>query len=250
MSADLLAADLRRVAWRPLSRGLGLVTLAAVAASGILALSRSRRHPIDLRTSLPAAFHHAAGPLALAAFILGASLLGADYTSRALTTTLIWEPRRHRLLASRAAAGAITAGCATLATLALLALALLPAAVAHRVGPSADVASLIGLAARCAALAAASAALGVSCAALTRSTIGALASLAGYWLLAQLTLAGLWPSAGRWLFLANAQSWIVAGHNSTGPAAHSSPQAGLLLLGVVLGLHAVATWRTRHRDID
>ncbi len=250
MSADLLAADLRRVAWRPLSRGLALITLLTVATSGIVAVSRSGRHPVDLRTDLPSAFEHAAAPLALAAFVLGASLLGADYASRTLSTTLVWEPRRQRVLASRAAIGAITAGCATLATLTLLTVALLPAALAHSGGPFADVASLIGLAVRCAALAAASATLGVSCAVLTRSTIGALGSLAAYWLLAQLSVVGLWPSAGRWLLLADAQSWIVTDHNSWRQAAPSTLEAGLLILGTVLLLHAAATWRILRQDID
>ncbi len=78
MSADLLLADLRRVAWRPLSRSLGVVTLMVVAVVGIVAVSRSHRYPIDPRTDLPSAFEHAVGPLALAAFVLGASLPGAD----------------------------------------------------------------------------------------------------------------------------------------------------------------------------
>ena len=249
MSADLLAADLRRVTWRPLARGLGLVAVIAVAASGVIAAVRSGQHPFNLRTGLPSAYEHAAGPLALAAFVLGASLFGADYASRTFTTTLTWEPRRHRLLASRAAASATTAGCAALATLALLTAALMPAALIHHVGAFGGLPSLALLAARCAALAAAAAVLGVACAALTLSTVGALVSLAGYWLLAQLSLAGLWPASGHWLLLANAQSWIQAGHHAAA-AGHSALVAGPVLLTTVLLLHATATWRLTHHDIN
>jgi len=115
-------------------------------------------------------------PLAFACYILGASVLGADYTSRALTTLLTWEPRRRLVLASRALAGAlVTAGLTAIILLALI-LALLPAAIVHGNGAFLNSAWYLSMAAmtlRCVFFTAAMSIIRVSAAAIGRSTTAA-----------------------------------------------------------------------------
>jgi hypothetical protein len=256
---DLFAADLHRILWRPFTHALGVVVAVAIAITGVTVFFKSGgSHPFDALTGLPAGFGSAAVLLALAGFVLGATLFGADYSSRALATLLTWEPRRPRVLAARAAACATATVCASLAVLALLCVALLPAALAH--GSDAALAgswylSMVGLALRCALLAAAASAIGVSCAAIGHSTGAALAIVAVYWLAVERTALGIGQWLSRWLFIALAQSWVAAGPRSSARspvgqgAGHAIVTAGLLLLAAVLALHALATWMLTRRDI-
>jgi hypothetical protein len=254
---DLLAADVHRILWRPLTRALGVISITVIAAVGVIVFLHSgARHPFNPLTGLRSGPGDAATPLALAGFILGASLLGADYTSRALTTLLMWEPRRPRILAARAAAcAAVTAG-ASLAVLAALTVALLPAAVAHGTGSAPTgtwYLSMAGLAVRCALLAAAVSMVGMSFAAVGRSTAAALAGAGIYVLVVERAAMGVVPSVGRWLVVADAMSWIAVTPHPRMPGEHTNGHtvvtAGLLLLAGVVALHALATTVLKHRDI-
>jgi len=256
---ELFAADLQRILWRPFTRALGVVVVIVVAMTGVIVFVKSGgRHPFDTLTALPAGFGSAAVLLTLAGFVLGATLFGADYSSRALTTLLTWEPRRPLVLTARAASCAAVAACAALATLALLCVALLPSVLAHGAGavPTGSwYLSMAGLALRCALLAAAASAIGVSCAAIGRGTPAALAIIAVYWIAVERTAIGIGQWLSRWLFMALAQSWVAAdlssGVRSSGGrgAGHAIVTSGLLLLAAVLLLHALASWMLTRRDI-
>lgn len=257
---DLLVADLLRIVWRPLARASGVVMIIAIMVAGVVVFVRSGgNHSFNPLTGVRTAMQDAAIPLALVGFVLGASLLGADYTSRALTTLCTWEPRRHRVLATRATACAAVTACLSLAALLLLTVALVPAALAHSTGDAPTATwyfSTVGLAVRCALLAAAVSVIGVACAAIGRSTVAAFISIAVYWLVVQQAALGLLPSIRRWLFVANAQSWVLATHHPSigspdaSGAAHTVTTAGLLLLAIVLVLHVFATWTVRRRDLS
>ena len=256
---ELFAADLHRILWRPFTRALGTVVVIAIAVTGITVFVKSGgRHPFETLTALPAGFGSAAILLTFAGFVLGATLFGADYSSRALTTLLTWECRRPRVLAARAAACAAVTACASLVALVLLYLALLPAVLAHGGGETLTGSwylSLVALALRCALLAAAASAIGVSCAAIGRSTAAALAIIAVYWIAVERTAIGIGQWLSRWLFVALAQSWVAASSDSsvTSPggreADHAVVTSGLLLLAAVLALHALASWMLSRRDI-
>jgi hypothetical protein len=251
---DLFAADLRRIRWRLMTRVLAVVAVVVIAAVGVIDFQHTAKHPFDVRTGLPNAFATFTGPLVLAAFIFGASLLGADYTSRSLTTLLTWEPRRARLLFSRAAICAAVTFCASMAAMALLVLALLPAAFAHGTGHGTPYASVAALATRSALLAAAAGTIGVSCAAIGRSTTAALIGALVYLVVIERAVVGVAPDVGRWLLLNDSLSWVAASANaSNGPGGvgpgHTIATAGLLLLVGVVGIHALATLVLRRRDI-
>ena len=256
---DLFAADLHRILWRPFTRALGFAVVMALAVTGVIVFFKSGgRHPFNAITGLPAGFGSAAVLLTLVGFVLGATLVGADYASRALTTLLTWEPRRYRVLAARAAACAAVTACASLVALALLCVALLPAALAHGSGAApigSWYVSMAALALRCALLAAAASAIGVSCAAIGRSTPAALAIIAVYLIAAERSAIGIGAWLSRWLFIALARSWVAADFGPSGAspgrqgAGHGLATSGLLLLAAVIALHVLATWMLTRRDI-
>jgi hypothetical protein len=258
MMIDLLAADVQRITARPLARALVGMFIMLIAVVGVIVFVRSAKHPFNPPVGFRNGLGGAATPLALAGFILGASLFGADYTTRALTTLLTWEPRRSRVLAAQAAASAAVTAGASLALLALLTIGLLPAALVHGTGTSPTASWYIwaaALAFRCALLAAAAAVIGTSFAALGRSTAAALAGAGVYVLVVEQAASNVAPSIGRWLVIPDAISWIAVTPNPTmaGPGGrtngHTVITAGLLLLACVVVLHAVATTFLKHRDI-
>lgn len=252
---DLLAADLRRIQWRPMSRAIGIVIVVVIFAIGVIVFVQTRgKHPFHPRTGVMNGLAFATGPLVLGAFAFGASLLGADYASRSLTTLLTWEPRRARLLLSRAVTCAAVTFCGSLAALALLVVAVLPAAVAHSAGGGAPYESMAALAVRSALLAAAAGAVGVSCAAIGRSTAAALIGPAIYLLVVERVVVEVAPDVGRWLLINDSLSFVAASPNaSDGPGGvgpgHTIATSGLLLLVGVVGIHALATYIFGRRDV-
>jgi hypothetical protein len=187
---DLFAADLKRILWRPMTRATGGFGVLLAAAVGMIVFLRTADHPFATRTALGGIVAFAVIPLAFACFTLGASALGANYTSRALTTLLTWEPRRRLVLASRVCACAlVTAGLAAIILLALI-LALLPAAIVHGTGGvlgGAWYRSMTAMTLRCVLFTAAMSIIGVSAAAIGRSTTAAVIGIVGYFVLIEST---------------------------------------------------------------
>jgi hypothetical protein len=182
---DLFAADLQRILWRQMTWLIGGIGFLIVAAAGVITFVHTANHHqlFATRTDLRAAVAAAVIPLAFAGYTLGASGLGADYTSRALTTLLTWEPRRRLVLASRACACALVTGGLTVAMLLAFIVALLPSAIVHGTGGVPDGAWYLSMAAmtlRCVLFTAAMSIIGVSAAAIGRSTTAAVIGIVLY----------------------------------------------------------------------
>jgi hypothetical protein len=249
---DLLAADLKRILWRPMTRAIGGFGVVLAAAVGTIVFLRTAHHPFATRTALGGIMAFAVIPLGFACYTLGASALGADYTSRALTTLLTWEPRRRLVLASRICACAlVTAGLAATILLALI-LALLPAAIVHGNGGFLDGGwywSMTAMTLRCVMFTVAMSIIGVSAAAIARSTAAAVIGIVGYFVLIESTAAQVAPSFSRWLLFTDAISWI--GHHTTvgAPAGHTVVTGGLLLAGGTAVVWALATMTFERKDV-
>jgi hypothetical protein len=169
---------------------------------GAIIFLHTTHEPFATRAALRSAVAFAILPLAFACYTLGASALGADYTSRALTTLLTWEPRRRLVLASRACACALVTAGLTLIILLALILALLPAAIMHGSGSVPDGVWYMSMAAmilRCTLFTAAMSIIGVSAAAIGRSTTAAVIGIVMYFVLIEYTAVEAAPSFARWL---------------------------------------------------
>jgi ABC-2 type transport system permease protein len=249
---DLFAADLQRVQWRPMTRVIGGFGVAVVAAMGLIMFLYTAHHPFATRADLRGAMADAVLPLAFACYTLGASALGADYTSRALTTLLTWEPRRRLVLASRAGACALVSAGLTAIILLALIVALLPTAIVHGNGGVLDGAWYLSMAAmmlRCVFFTAAVSIIGVSAAAIGRSTTAAVIGIVLYFVLIEYTAVQATPSFSRWLLFTDATSWV--GYHTTmgAPAGHTIVTGGLLVVGATAALGAFAAVTFERRDV-
>ena len=251
---DLLAADLQRILWRPMTRGIAGLWAPGVIAVGVIIFVHTARYPFAAGEDMRAAVAAAVIPLAFVGFTLGASALGADYASRALTTLLTWEPRRRLVLASRAGASAmVTAGLTLVLQLALIA-ALLPSAIAHGAVGVPDFAWYLSMATmmlRCALFTAAMSVLGVSAAAIGRSTAAAVIGIVVYLIAFEYAALEAAPSFARWLLFTDAISWIGQNSHTTvgAPVGHTVLTGGLLVAGGTAALFVVASRTFEHRDV-
>jgi len=241
----LVATEARRVRYRFLNGVVGL-SVAGVVITAVSTFVYHTNHTFeldDLRQTV-AIF---VAPLVVAALVLGASTLGADLSTRALTTLLLYEPRRRRVLAARAGVCASAMAALTITVLTGLTLTLVPSVATGSQTPTlADAswwASMAALAARASLLAAAAAVIGVALAALTRGTLGAIAVSAGYAFLVEQPAAALWPPLSHWLPITDAISWV------TGDGPHSTLASGAVLAGLVLALATAADIAFRRQEI-
>jgi hypothetical protein len=138
----------------------------------------------------------------LLGWLLGASLVGAEWHAGTMATLLTWEPRRVRvLLAKLAAAGTLAFTLAILLQL-LLGAALLPAGLWRGTTDGIDTSwmrSLSGIGLRAAAVSVVGALIGCSIAAISRNTAAALGIAFGYFAIAENTIRGLRPRWTPWL---------------------------------------------------
>ena len=249
----LLAVELRRLLARRLVRVLGLLTVLSVVVAGIWVFVRAPSN-FGLH-SLRDVFAGTTAPIALAAWVVGASAVGAEWHTGSMTTTLTWEPRRIRLLLAKAAAVVVFAVIATVAVQALLGSALAPAALK---GPDVQACfgpcgprpgwfpSAAGIVLRGAALSAVLAAIGFSIASIGRNTAASVGVGFGYLLVVEGLLAALVHWLRPVLITPNAVAFV--GGAPLGEMGLSSPgAAGVLLAAYAVGalLAALALFRVR-----
>ncbi len=162
---NLLSADLRRFAARRLVRGtlafallLTLVIVGVQTARGHVYTSHEQQYVfnatdtkptielvprlhdtrIDIAGNLSVVLAAVGVIMVCAAFVLGASFVGADYGGSSLSTQLLYEPRRWRVHASKAAAAAISCAAVTLCVLCTVALTMFLGSKLHGIAPDVD----------------------------------------------------------------------------------------------------------------
>jgi len=145
--------------------------------------------------------------LVVAAFMIGASAIGADWQAGFIATLLTWESRRSRVLLAKVAAVAVTVVGGVLLWEALLAGVLAPFASARDAldgtgGSWLRTTSALGL--RTATLAAAAAVFGLCLANLGRSTAAALGGGLSYVLVLESVLGSYFKPLRPWLIIDNA----------------------------------------------
>ena len=192
------------------------------------------------------------GPLVVVAWLIGASVIGSDWQTRTVTTVLTWEPRRARVLLTKAFACIVVASVFALLAEGLLDLALLPAAYLHGTTAGAGgawVRSVLGVVGRGTGLVAIAAAIGFSVASIGRNTAAALGIGFAYFLVIENVVGSFLEGFRRWLLLGNAIV-LVSGENSGGEVTGRSViAAAIYLTAVGIALLAVATAVFRRRDV-
>jgi hypothetical protein len=192
------------------------------------------------------------GALAVIGWALGASLVGAEFASRSMTTLLTWEQRRGRVFLAKAVAAMLATAVLATAALALLALAMWPALAAHGapLGPDDPTLwSLAGTIGRGIALATISAGIGFAIATIGRNTAAALGAGFAYVIVLENIVGTSIAGWRRWLLLGNVVVFVSGRSDGSDVPGRSVTGAGLFLAAVAVGALIVAGGTFRRRDL-
>jgi len=187
-------------------------------------------------------------PLVIVAWLIGASLIGAEWRAGTMTTMLTWEPRRVRVMAMKAVAVVGVGIAFFLVVQAFLGLALLPSALFHGTTDNFDLLDNVRFLLRGALLAGVGAMIGFSLGSIGKNAT--LAMAAGFIYLAVLEgglLGGFFPGIRRWLIVGNA----IVLMTGIDPEVSGRGQVGAAVLLLIYGVGAVAlaTIVARTRDV-
>jgi ABC-2 type transport system permease protein len=192
------------------------------------------------------------GALAVVGWALGASLVGAEFASRGMTTLLTWEPRRGRVFVAKTLAVLTAMSIFALAVLVLVTLAMWPALAFHGGPLRPDDPTLWSLAAtigRGVALATIAAGIGFAIATIGRSTATALGAGFAYVIVFENIVGTSLERWRRWLLLGNVIVF-VSGRNDGGDVpGRTVTAAGVFLGAVALTTLVAAAGAFRRRDL-
>ncbi len=194
----------------------------------------------------------ASAGLALVGWALGASLVGAEFASRGMTTSLTWEPRRGRVFMAKALAVLVAMTVFAFVVLALVALAMWPAVAFHGAPVGADdptLASLAGVIGRGVALATLASGIGFAIATIGRNTAIALGAGFGYIIVFEYILGSAVARWRKWLLLGNVIVFVSGHDGSADVAGRTVVAAGVFLTAVAVTLLAAAAGAFRTRDL-
>jgi hypothetical protein len=190
--------------------------------------------------------------LALVGWALGASLVGAEFASRGMTTSLTWEPRRGRVFVAKAFAVVAAMTVFAFVVLALVALAMWPAVAFHGapLGPDdPTLASLAGVVGRGVALATVAAGIGFAIATIGRNTAIALGAGFGYIIVFEYILGSAVARWRKWLLLGNVIVFVSGHDGSADISGRTVIAAGAFLTVVAVTLLVAAAGAFRTRDL-
>ena len=150
------------------------------------------------------------------AFVIGATWIGAEWSSRSIVALLFWEPRRTRVMLTKLAVLAATAAVLGALAQAVWALAarVLAATRGGTTAPPGFWADLAGSAGRGVLLVVLVALLGFAFANLVRNTAAALGAGFFYFVIVENAVRGLRPAWQEWLLSTNAAALVSDGGTS------------------------------------
>ena len=203
-------------------------------------------------TQLADILQHVSAFAAILAWLLGASLIGAEWRTGSMTTILTWEPRRTRVMIAKAIAAVFVSFIVVMILQALLVGSLFPAAYLRGSTAGTTMAfwraiSYTGL--RSGALAAGAALLGFALGSLGRNTAAGLG--VGFFYLAVVegaVVGNFVPKARPWLLVRNAVVFIV-NHRLEIIPNRTPLQAAMIVFGYAFAIFVISVGVTRARDV-
>jgi ABC-type transport system involved in multi-copper enzyme maturation permease subunit len=254
----ILITEIRRMTSRRSFRAVAVLAILGILAAAVIVAIRSgpaggiagdERYHL---TSLTVALKAISPVLVIAAWLVGASFVGADWHAGTIATLLTWEPRRLRVMVAKLA-GCLAVVFASVIVFQMLLVGGL-ALVASLRGTTAGVdpawtRDTIGVALRVAALAVVGAAVGFAIASVARNTAAALGVGFGYLFVVENLVRGLRPHWVGWLLGDNAVVFIT-GQSAGLPLHRTMLQAGLLLSVYTAALVLLSVALFRGRDVS
>ncbi|ADB30167.1 hypothetical protein Kfla_1063 [Kribbella flavida DSM 17836] len=165
--------------------------------------------------------------LAFAAFLIGASFVGAEFSSGSIGNWLTFEPRRLRVYGSKLLGVAIGMVPVAVATLALLLVGtyLIVADLGSTAGTTGEVwGNLAETSVRAGLLTAVAGALGGVLGLLLRHTAAAIGLVMGYAVLVEGVFGSILQSAQPWLARVNFDAWVMHGTTYYVQSCKSTPE--------------------------
>jgi hypothetical protein len=158
-----------------------------------------------------------AAGIAVVSFLLGATSVGAEWSSRAMVALLFWEPRRLRVLVGKAAV--LAAGVALVAAVGQALWWLTAQGLAAGLGRTGDLpdgfaGQVLGLQGRAVLLAVLIGLLGFGLAQLLRNTGAALGVAFVWFAVVENVVRGVRPAWQEWLLSDNAAALVLRGGNT------------------------------------
>lgn len=226
------------------------------------------KEPFTLSEGLPAGGLGVAAVAAMIGFVVGATYVGAEWSTRSIVALLFWEPRRLKVIAVKTGVAAVAAAAFAVVTqLAWLGLGL----VLARFRGTSDVgagfwADAAGQGMRSVLLVVLATLLGFGLANLIRNTGAALGVAFAYFAVVETALRNLLPSSQSYLISESSVAFVMPGGLSlflpgtsvdTGTGfieeyteyIVTNLRGGLTLTAYTLVLLAVGTWLFRRRDL-
>ena len=208
--------------------------------------------PRFTRNRLEGILYGVSGALAVVGWALGASLVGAEFASRGMTTLLTWEPRRARVFAAKTVAVVGAMAVFAAAALALVAVAMWPALALHGAPLQPDdpsLWSLAGIVARGVALTAITSAMGLAIATIGRNTAVALGAGFAYIIVLENILGSSVERWRRWLLLGNVIVLVAGENDASDVTGRTVMGAAVFLTAVAVTLLVAAASSFRARDL-
>jgi ABC-type transport system involved in multi-copper enzyme maturation permease subunit len=239
--------EFRRFASRRLVRLTTLLALGGIAFGTFLAFTNHYTLVSTPDIALGTAF-----PLVVIGWLVGASFIGAEWNAGTVTTLLTWEPRRVRVVLTKATVAVVSVFALTLALQAVLTgcLALAASINGSTAGAQGWLTDTGSVAVRVSALAALAGAIGFAFAAVGRNTAAALGAGFAYVVVVENLVRGLEPEWTRWLFGENAGLFLLGPSNDFPYMQRSQLGAGIYLALLAATLVGVATLAFRARDVN
>lgn len=189
--------------------------------------------------------------LLMLAVILGATLVGADWSAGSMATLLTWEPRRVRVFVIRAIAIALVVLVVTLLLeVAFVGMWRLGVSLRGTADDAAWFSDATQAVWRTGVLAIVWGLFAYSAAAITRSTAGGVFVMLGELVLIEAVFRGLRPSIERWTLIQNATAYVTDKPYPSGEQGMTTPAEALLtLLAYLVVALVVALAFTQRRDV-
>jgi ABC-2 type transport system permease protein len=218
----------------------------------LVEIGRGVDDPRFHRSRLEGVLKGVSGALAVLGWALGASLVGAEFASRSMTTLLTWETRRGRVFLAKSVAVVAAMSVLALVVLTLVALAMWPSLALHGAplepcDPT--LASLAGTVARGVALTTLASGIGFAIATIGRNTAAALGVGFAYVIVLENILGSSIERWRRWLVLGNVIVFVSGNDEGGDIPGRSVAAAGLFLSAVAVTLLAAAAGTFRTRDL-
>jgi ABC-type transport system involved in multi-copper enzyme maturation permease subunit len=244
----LVRSELLRFRSRRLVKALTIVALFGILLIVVIIAVKSHPgRPSEFSMLVARDFLEGTSTLfVIAGWLIGTSLVGAEWQAGTMTTLLTWEPRRFRVLMTKTLAAAIGVFVMMLA-LVLLFTGLMWLVAATRGSTVGLDASLLWYAVRLAALAAIGAVLALGLTTVTRNSAAALGIAFAYLLVVEGLIRGFLPGWRGWLLGDNFTEFLL---DHGGLPGRSLTSSFAVLALWCLAFLSIATATFLARDVD